>query len=147
MGAISNHDVLVYGYRLGGPADNWVGLSGELVRYGDAGSSWPMPRVSWSTEAMREENHSDHFAAAAEERLTEAGLGALRLQTYSLGYDDEGYILAAVVHESAGGPTTFNPAAMSAAAQHDASLTRALSVLELRTRATTPEWIMASYYA
>ncbi|MFZ3492212.1 hypothetical protein ACODT5_03045 [Streptomyces sp. 5.8] len=147
MGAISNHVALAYGYRLGGPADNWVGLSGELVRYGDAGSSWPMPRVSWSTEAMREENHSDHFAAAAEERLAEAGLGALRIQTYSIGWDDEGYILAAAVNEPAGGPTALDPAAMGAASQHDASLTRALSVLGLSTRATAPEWIMASYYA
>ncbi|MEU9254556.1 hypothetical protein AB0D66_22235 [Streptomyces sp. NPDC048270] len=147
MGAISNHEALVYGFRLGGPADNWVGLSGELVRYGDAGSSWPMPRVSWSTEAMREEDHSDHSAAAAEERLAEAGLGALRLQTYFIGWDDEGHILAAVVHEPAGGPTTLDPAAMIAASKHDASLTRALSVLGLRTRTTAPEWIMASYCA
>lgn len=147
MGAISNHDVLVYGYRLGGPADNWVGLSGGLERYGDVGSSWPMPRVSWSTEAMREENHPDHFGAAAEERLTEAGLGSLRIQTYSIGYDDEGYILAAVMHESSGSPTALNPAAMSLASKHDSSLTQALSVLELSTLAAAPEWIMASYYA
>ncbi|MCM2430931.1 hypothetical protein [Streptomyces sp. RKAG337] len=144
---LENHEALVYGYRLGGPADGWIGLASELVRYNDGRSSWTMPEVSWSTEAMREENHPDHFAGAAEDRLKEAGLGALQFQTYSLGWDEEGHILAAVVHEPAGGPLILDPVAMGAATEHDASLTRALTVLELRPRTAKPEWIMASYYA
>ncbi|GLX22575.1 hypothetical protein [Streptomyces lavendulae] len=146
MGAIENHEALMYGYRLGGPADNWVGLTNELVRYTD-GSPFLLPRVPWETEAMREENHSDHFAAAAEEVLAANGLGSLFLRTYSLGWEEEGHILAAVVHEPESGPLTLDPASMSAASQYDESLKRALSVLELRTCASKPEWIMASYYA
>ncbi|WP_030390649.1 hypothetical protein [Streptomyces sp. NRRL S-241] len=146
MGAIEKHEALMYGYRLGGPANDWEGLTNELVRYTD-GSSFLMPRVPWETEAMREENHSDHFAAAAEERLAANGLGSLFLRTYSLGWDEDGHILAAVVHQPESGPLTLDPTAMSAASQHDEALTQALSVLELRTRASKPEWIMASYYA
>ncbi|WP_435057652.1 hypothetical protein [Streptomyces sp. bgisy060] len=149
MGAIEKHEALMYGYRLGGPADNWAGLTNELVQYTDDvdGSPFLMPRVPWETEAMREENHSDYFAAAAEEQLAANGLGTLLLRTYSLGWEVDGHILAAVVHQPESGPLTLDPASMSAASQHDEALKRALSVLELRTRASEPEWIMASYYA
>ncbi|KOU80390.1 hypothetical protein ADK61_09530 [Streptomyces sp. XY66] len=149
MGAVENHEALMYGYRLGGPADDWAGLTNALVRYTDAvdGSSFLMPRVPWETEDMREENHSDYFAAAAEERLAANGLGSLLLRTYSLGWEEDGHILAAVVHQPESGPLTLDPASMSAASQHDAALKRALSVLELQARASEPEWIMASYYA
>ncbi|GAA2970337.1 hypothetical protein GCM10010519_01940 [Streptomyces lactacystinicus] len=106
-----------------------------------------MPQVPWATDAMREENHSDHFAAAAEDRLAAFGLGELLLRTYSIGPDDEGHILAAVVREPDGKPLTLDPATMGATSQHDAPLARALSALELHPHATKPEWIMASYYA
>ncbi|MFI6688429.1 hypothetical protein [Streptomyces sp. NPDC050485] len=96
---------------------------------------------------MREENHPDHFAAAAEERLAASGLNSLLLRTYSLGWEEEGHILAAVVREPGDGPLTLDPAAMSAASQYDAILTQALAMLELRTHTAKPEWLMASYYA
>ncbi|MEU6405390.1 hypothetical protein [Streptomyces sp. NPDC046985] len=149
MGAIENHAAMMYGYRLGGPADGWAGLANELVRCTDSidGSSWLMPRVSWETEDMREENHPDYFAAAAAERLAASGLESLFLRTYSLGWEVEGHIVAAVIHQPEGGPLALTPATMAAASQHDAVLARALSVLELRTLATKPEWIMANYYA
>ncbi|MFI6112715.1 hypothetical protein [Kitasatospora sp. NPDC051164] len=147
MGAVENHEALMYGYRLGGPADGWVGLASDLTWCSADGSSWLMPQVSWATEAMREENHSDHFAGAAEERLAASGLSGLRLQTYSIGWDDDGHILAAVVKEPDGKPLVLDPSAMGAASQYDAVLARALSVLELRARTAKPEWIMASYYA
>ncbi|MFD7661354.1 hypothetical protein [Streptomyces sp. NPDC059788] len=148
MGAIENHEALMYGYRLGGPADNWEGLTNELVRYTDVdGSSFLMPRVPWETEDMREENHSDYFAAAAAKRLVANGLGALLLRTYSIGREEDGHILAAVVHEPENGPLKVDSASMSAASQYDKALKRALSVLELRTRASEPEWIRVSYYA
>ncbi|MFD3664627.1 hypothetical protein ACFWVF_29205 [Streptomyces sp. NPDC058659] len=147
MGAIENRTALMYGYRLGGPADGWPGLASALTWHSADGASWLMPQVSWATDAMREENHSDHFAAAAEERLASFGLGELLLRTYSIGWDDEGHILAAVVREPGGKPLAVDSAAMSAASQHDAPLARALSVLELHVHAAKPEWIMASYYA
>ncbi|MFJ9574675.1 hypothetical protein [Streptomyces bacillaris] len=149
MGAIENHTAMMYGYRLGGPADNWAGLANELFPYTDSidGSSWSMPRVPWETEDMREENHPDYFAAAAEERLAASGLDSLLLRTYSLGWEVEGHIIAAVIHQPESGPLAVDPAAMAAASQHDAALAQALSVLELRTHAANPEWIMASYYA
>ncbi|MGY3677303.1 hypothetical protein [Streptomyces sp. TE33382] len=147
MGAIENHTALIYGYRLGGPADGWAGLASDLTWYSADGESWLMPQASWATDAMREENHSDHFAAAAEERLAAFGLGELLLRTYSIGPDDEGHILAAVVREPDGKPLTLDAAAMSAAPQHDAALARALSALEVHPHAAKPEWIMASYYA
>ncbi|MFE0774340.1 hypothetical protein [Streptomyces sp. NPDC058861] len=149
MGAIESHQALMYGYRLGGPADNWMGLTNELVRCTDYidGSSFLMPRVPWETEDMREENLSDYFAAAAKDRLAANGLESLLLRTYSLGWEQEGHILAAVVIEPESGPLTLDLAAMSPASQYDADLARALSVLELRTHASKPEWIMASYDA
>ncbi|KAB7839492.1 hypothetical protein [Streptomyces mobaraensis] len=147
MGAIENHTALMYGYRLGGPADDWVGLASDLTRYSADGDSWLMPQVSWATDAMREENHSDHFASAAEERLVSFGLGELLLRTYSIGPDDEGLILAAVVREPDGKPLALDPVAMSDASQYDAPLARALSVLELHAHAAKPEWIWASHYA
>jgi hypothetical protein len=149
MGAIENHEALMYGYVLGGPADDWVGLANELVRYTDDydGSSFLMPRVSWETEDMRLGNSSEYFGEAAKARLVVNGLGSLFIREYSLGWEDEGLILAAAVHEPDSGPLTLDPAPMSAASRHDKALKRALSVLELRTRAAEPEWIMASYYA
>ncbi|MEU7072873.1 hypothetical protein AB0B30_27460 [Streptomyces narbonensis] len=149
MGAIEKHEALMYGYRLGGPADNWKGLTNELVRYTDDvdGSSFLMPRVPWETEAMRDENQSDYFAAAAQERLEASGLGSLFLRTYSLGWEGYGHILAAVVLEPESEPLTLDPASLSAASRHDEALRLALYALELRTHASKPEWIMASYYA
>lgn len=147
MGAIEKHTALTYGYRLGGSADGWAGLASDLTWCSADGESWLMPRVSWATDTMLEENHGDHFAGAAEERLAAFGLGELLLWTYSIGLDDEGHILAALVREPDGKPLTLDPAAMSDVSQHDEPLARALSVLELRPHAMKPEWIMASYYA
>ncbi|WP_432139184.1 hypothetical protein [Streptomyces sp. bgisy154] len=147
MGAIENHTALMYGYRLGGPADGWAGLASDLTWYSAEGESWLMPRVSWATEAMREENHGDYFAGAAQERLAAFGLGELLLRAYSIGPDDQGHILAATVREAEGEPLPLDVAAMSATSQYDEPLVRALSVLELRPHARKPEWIMASYYA
>ncbi|MFJ5740077.1 hypothetical protein [Streptomyces microflavus] len=149
MGAIENHTAMMYGYRLGGPADNWSGLANELVRCAAStdGSSWLIPQVSWETKGMREENHPDHFAAAAEARLAASGLQSLLLWTYSLGREDEGHIIAAAIHEPECGPLVLDPGTMAAASQYDAALAQALSVLELRPHAANPEWITANYYA
>jgi hypothetical protein len=147
MGAIENHTALMYEYRLGGPADGWAGPASDLTWHSADGESWLMPRVSWATEAMREETHSDHFAGAAEERLATFGLGDLLLRTYSIGPDDEEHILAAEVREADGKPLTLDAAAMSAVPPYDEPLARALSVLELRPHGMKPDWIMASYYA
>ncbi|MFD8684955.1 hypothetical protein [Streptomyces sp. NPDC059641] len=137
----------MYGYRLGGPADDWAGLASDLTRYSAGGESWLMPQVSWATDAMREENHSDHFTGAAKERLVSFGLGELLLRTYSIGPDDEGHILAAVVCEPDEKPLALDAVAMSDASQYDVPLARALSMLELHAHAADPEWIWASYYA
>ncbi|MEU7318337.1 hypothetical protein [Streptomyces sp. NPDC007083] len=105
--------------------------------------------MSWTTQAMRCENHPDHFAGAAVDVLHNAGLDMLQLRTYTLGREEaeDGHIIAAVVHEPKGGPLTLDPVAMQAAKTHDAMLARALAVLELCPRAAGPEWVMATYYA
>ncbi|EDY49267.1 hypothetical protein [Streptomyces clavuligerus] len=149
MGAIENHEALMYGYRLGGPADDWEGLKNELVQYTDEYDSSPfqIPKVSWETEDMRASKDGDFFAEAAEKRLKAHGLEALSMRTYSIGWEDEGHILAASVIEPRNGPLSVDATAVAAASQYDERLKLALYALELRPRASKPEWIMASYYA
>ncbi|MFF2378395.1 hypothetical protein ACFVUW_28800 [Streptomyces xiamenensis] len=83
---------------------------------------------------MREENHPDYFAAAAEERLATSDLESLLLRTYSLSWEVED-IIAAVIHQPESGPLAVDPPVMASASQHDAALAQALSALELRTHA------------
>ncbi|MFE7118849.1 hypothetical protein ACFU99_25865, partial [Streptomyces sp. NPDC057654] len=163
MGAIENNEVLMYGYCLGGPVDNWQGLTNKLVGYTDCrGSSFVMPHVPWETQDMLDGYTGDsyprtveYFTDAAAERLAANGLGSLLLQTYTLPFrssagmdeDEVGYCLAAVVHEPKNRLLKLDLASMNAASQHDGALKRALSVLGLQTRVSEPEWFMSSYEA
>ncbi|NUU20933.1 MAG: hypothetical protein HOV68_05365 [Streptomycetaceae bacterium] len=145
MGAIYNKGVLAYGYCLGGPADGWSGLANGLTRYSTyADHSWLLPQVPWVDDEM---DHMDHVSSGGEELLAAAGLSAVKLEQYSIDHDEElGLILAAVVHEPTAGPAMLDVDAMAAAALHDASLARALSILGLRTHADKPQWIRADLW-
>lgn len=149
MGEVVTHLRVVYGYYVGGPSDDWRGITNPQRDCGWP-YTWKMPDVPWLDEAALEENHPDHFQACAEELLKQAELHETEIEVVVMD-DEDGdwfYVIAVPVDSispySGRLPMVLNKSDFSAAVKFDSTLRRAMDVLGLTPTQSSPDWIIGT---
>lgn len=156
---METHTALMFGYFLGGPRDGWSGLASEKVRCESEyeGRAWLMPAVSYFDEAMRDENHPDHFQGQAEDQLGVLKRGYAESTQYTnaegvsvaiLGeVEDWSVLVCAKAIEVKGSAKLIGSDDLRVDASHYKALSRAMVSLELRAVQVKPGWHIASWEA
>lgn len=159
MSDIDFHLRVGYGYLLGGPFDNWIGLRNEIITVGEEGYSFPLPGTSWvrklgndEENALHYENHPDYFQEEAQKILDASSLDTVRIEVIGL-HEWESHWQYVLIAESKGEEYSNDPVVITThdfvrASEHDVNLHSAVRALDLMIADDVkPGWVCGIFDA